>query len=135
MARPTKCRRICHMPVVQEFVPNRQDGQEPVILSMDEYEAIRLMDKEGMSQQQCSSRMGVARTTVQKIYESARKKIAEMLVEGRAIRIEGGDVELCQGSGCEDDECMKRCGHACYCGRHCCHHVNEGKAAHSCCGR
>ena len=62
MARPTKCRRICHMPLVQEFMPTGQLEDEPIILNLDEYEAIRLMDREGMSQQECSKRMGVART-------------------------------------------------------------------------
>ena len=54
MARPTKCRRICHMPLVQEFMPTGQIEDEPIILNLDEYEAIRLMDREGMSQQECS---------------------------------------------------------------------------------
>ena len=126
MARPTKCRRICHMPVAREFVPScQQEGDEPVILTLDEYETIRLMDKEGMSQQQCSVRMGVARTTVQKIYEMARRKVAAALVDGRILRIEGGDFQLCDGNDCLEQECFKRCGHGCYCGRHCCHHNQQ----------
>lgn len=122
MARPTKCRRICHMPLVQEFTPTGQPEDEPIILNLDEYEAIRLMDREGMSQQECSKRMGVARTTVQKIYEVARRKVADALVEGRPLKIQGGDFQLCEGNDCLERECFKRCGHGCYCGKHCCHH-------------
>lgn len=122
MARPTKCRRICHMPLVQEFTPTGQPEDEPIILNLDEYEAIRLMDREGMSQQECSKRMGVARTTVQKIYEAARRKVADALVEGRPLKIQGGDFQLCEGNDCLEQECFKRCGHGCYCGKHCCHH-------------
>ena len=65
------------MPLVQEFMPTGQIEDEPIILNLDEYEAIRLMDREGMSQQECSKRMGVSRTTVQKIYEAARRKVAD----------------------------------------------------------
>lgn len=122
MARPTKCRRICHMPLVQEFTPTGQLEDEPIILNLDEYEAIRLMDREGMSQQECSKRMGVARTTVQKIYETARRKVADALVEGRPLKIQGGDFQLCEGNDCLEQECFKRYGHGCYCGKHCCHH-------------
>ena len=122
MARPTKCRRICHMPLVQEFTPTGQPEDEPIILNLDEYEAIRLMDREGMSQQECSKRMGVARTTVQKIYEVARRKVADALVEGRPLKIQGGDFQLCEGNDCLEQECFNRCGHGCYCGKHCCHH-------------
>lgn len=122
MARPTKCRRICHMPLVQEFTPAGQPEDEPIILNLDEYEAIRLMDREGMSQQGCSKRMGVARTTVQKIYETARRKVANALVEGRPLKIQGGDFQLCEGNDCLEQACFKSCGHGCYCGKHCCHH-------------
>ena len=96
MARPTKCRRICHMPLVQEFMPT--------------------------GQLECSKRMGVSRTTVQKIYEVARRKVADALVEGRPLKIQGGDFQLCEGNDCLEQECFKRCGHGCYCGKHCCHH-------------
>lgn len=103
-------------------MPTGQIEDEPIILNLDEYEAIRLMDREGMSQQECSKRMGVARTTVQKIYEAARRKVADALVEGRPLKIQGGDFQLCEGNDCLEQECFKRCGHCCYCGKHCCHH-------------
>ncbi|MCD8145892.1 MAG: DUF134 domain-containing protein [Clostridiales bacterium] len=98
MSRPTKCRMICRFPQTLEFVPAAGGaGKEPVILTVDEYETIRLIDREGMSQEQCSQRMQVARTTAQKIYDTARKKLADMLVDGRPLKIEGGEYRLCCG--------------------------------------
>ncbi|MCD7843322.1 MAG: DUF134 domain-containing protein [Clostridiales bacterium] len=98
MSRPTKCRTICRFPPALEFAPAAaEEGNEPVILTLDEYEALRLIDREGLSQEQCSQRMQVARTTAQKIYDSARKKLADVLVEGRSLKIEGGEYRLCPG--------------------------------------
>ncbi len=98
MSRPTKCRLICRFPQTVEFVPVAGgEKEEPVILTVDEYEAIRLIDREGLSQEQCSQRMQVARTTAQKIYDSARKKLADVLVDGRPLKIEGGEYRLCNG--------------------------------------
>lgn len=113
MPRPKKLRMICQLPQNAGFVPERAcHGKRPVIMSVDEYEAIRLIDKEGFSQEDCGSYMEIARTTVQQIYTNARKKIAIALVEGRALKIEGGDYQLCNGQklhckcGCH---CQKRC--------------------------
>ncbi len=64
---------------------------------MDEYEAIRIIDFEGLSQEQCALQMNVARTTGQLIYNTAKHKIAEALVKGMSIRIDGGHVEVCDG--------------------------------------
>ncbi len=111
MPRPTKCRMVCRFPQTLEFIPAKKGGeQEPVILTVDEYETIRLIDKEGLSQEQCSRRMQVARTTAQKIYDSARKKLAAVLVEGRPLRIEGGEYRLCNGANlfCGIDGCCKK---------------------------
>ena len=110
MPRPTKCRRVCHFPENLEFLPGVDSDKEAVILYVDEYETIRLIDKEKMSQEQCSEFMQVARTTVQRIYESAREKLAAALVEGRPLRIEGGDFLLCDGRSddCKQAECFKQ---------------------------
>ena len=86
MSRPTKCRRVCHFPPSPGFFPiQKGEANTPVILTVDEYETIRLMDLEGLSQQECSQWMEVARTTVQRIYENARKKLA--LALGEAITV------------------------------------------------
>ena len=77
MPRKVKCRKVCHYPQTLEFLPqNNNAEQEPIVLTVDEYEAIRLIDRRGMSQEQCAAFMQIARTTVQRIYETARKKLA-----------------------------------------------------------
>ncbi len=111
MPRKVKCRRVCHYPQTLEFLPqNNNAEQEPIVLTVDEYETIRLIDRRGMSQEQCAAFMQIARTTVQRIYETARKKLADFVVEGRPLRIEGGDFRLCNGSstGCGCVDCFKQ---------------------------
>ena len=111
MPRRVKCRKVCHYPQTLEFLPQNNDAeQEPIILTIDEYETIRLIDRRGMSQEQCAAFMQIARTTVQRIYETARKKLADFVVEGRPLRIEGGDFRLCNGSstGCGCVDCFKQ---------------------------
>lgn len=99
MPRPRKCRKVCCLPNNDGFVPVR-GGEEltPIVLNVDEYESIRLIDREGFSQEQCGEYMRIARTTVQQIYAAARKKLADALVEGLPLRIEGGDFTLCSGN-------------------------------------
>ena len=98
MARPQKCRRVCCMPHTVEFAPvNTLQLKSPIKLTVDEFETIRLIDREGLSQEECGIQMEVARTTVQQIYTAARKKIADALVEGLPLRIEGGQYRLCDG--------------------------------------
>ena len=83
MPRPKKCRRVCDFPQTRAFLPeDPKSRDQAVILTVDEYETIRLIDKEGLSQEQCGDFMHVARTTVQQIYASARKKLADVLVDG-----------------------------------------------------
>ena len=110
MPRPRKSRNVCHFPKSLSFSPaESSEGTEPVILTVDEYETIRLIDREGFSQEDCGERMGVARTTVQMIYASARKKLSRMLVDGRPLQIGGGDYRLCDGAqNCGQTLCYKQ---------------------------
>lgn len=110
MSRPTKCRRVCHYPETLFFSPANAESHDAVVMTVDEFEVIRLIDKEGFSQAEASRQMGVARTTVQRIYEIARKKIADVLVSGFPLRIEGGDYHLCNGrdSTCPRQNCDKK---------------------------
>lgn len=111
MPRPRKCRKVCCLPVNDGFLPVRgEKGQQPVVLRVDEYETLRLIDREGFSQEECGDYMHIARATVQQIYTSARKKLADVLVEGRPLLIAGGEYRLCDGteSGCACKGCHKR---------------------------
>ena len=82
------------MPQVTEFLPRGAvpEAGESVVLQVDELEAIRLLDYRGFTQEQCAARMNISRATVARIYEEGRRKVAQALVEGRGLRIEGGDV-------------------------------------------
>lgn len=108
MSRPTKCRRVCYFPKILEFSPTGEAVGEPVILTIDEFETIRLIDKEELSQEECGAQLGVGRTTAQKIYDRARKKLADALVLGLPIKIEGGDYRLCNGTAdyCYKNDCF-----------------------------
>jgi len=99
MPRPKKWRKVCCLPEVNRFGPLYGSAEGYVIMSVDEYEAVRLIDLEGMTQEECSVQMNVARTTVQGIYDVARKKIADSLVNGKTLIIEGGEYLLCDGMG------------------------------------
>jgi len=111
MPRPVKCRKVCHFPKILEFLPaGGTEKKAPIVLTVDEYETIRLLDKEGYSQEQCAVFMQIARTTVQRIYENARKKIADALIGGYPLKIEGGDFKICDGqnSNCGLGGCYKQ---------------------------
>ena len=85
------------------FGPLGQGETDPKILKLtiDEFECLRLMDIEQLTQEEASQQMNVARTTIQRIYETAREKVARMLVEGAYLEIRGGNVELCTESWCK----------------------------------
>ena len=117
MARPRKFRKVCHFPRTLTFLPEgEQTTDNPVTLSIDEYETLRLIDKEGKSQEECSISMKVARTTVQSIYMMARKKVADAIVDGRPLIIAGGDYDLCNGrvEYCPRKDCFKKLLHGRY---------------------
>ena len=90
MPRPFRCRRIEQLPVYRSFSPDDITATENVLMSVDEFEALRLLDDEGLTQEACAARMNIARTTVTAIYDSARKKIADALVNGKRLLITGG---------------------------------------------
>lgn len=79
MPRPVRCRRIERLPVYRSFSPDDAAAAEDVGMTVDEFEALRLLDDEGLTQETCALRMNIARTTVTAIYDSARKKIADAL--------------------------------------------------------
>ena len=97
MPRPRKCRKVCSMPVSGGFMPVGLHGEGCVVMTVDEYETIRLIDHMGFSQEECGAYMHIARTTVQLIYNNARRKLAKALVEGLELQISGGDYQLCDG--------------------------------------
>lgn len=100
MARPRKRRRVCGMPNYRVFGPlNGNIDDEYIILSIEEYEVIRLIDLEGLEQGECAERMEVARSTVQRMYQEAKRKVADSLVNGKVLRIEGGDYIICNMEG------------------------------------
>ena len=101
MPRPMKWRKVCCLPASNRFGPlnTGTDGNSSIKMTVDEYETIRLIDLEGFTQEECSKQMNVARTTIQGIYTDARRKLAESLVNGRVLLIEGGEYRLCDGSG------------------------------------
>jgi len=90
MPRPTRCRRIERLPVYRSFSPDDAEAAESVRMTVDEFEALRLLDDEGLTQEACAARMNVARTTVTAIYDSARRKVADALVRGKRLLITGG---------------------------------------------
>lgn len=99
MPRPLKCRRVAFMPDVDFFKPAGVPMRdlEEVRLTVEEAEAMRLKELEGLGQQAAAEKMNVSRPTFQRILASARRKMAEALLNGRAIRIEGGNFRVSHG--------------------------------------
>lgn len=105
MPRPFKNRCINAQPLSVVYKPAGIPARELewVTLHLDEFETIRLLDHVGMEQEQAAAQMRVSRPTVTRIYASARQKIANALVQGQAICIEGGPVTQMpspRGPGC-----------------------------------
>lgn len=108
MARPFCCRLIATSPGCRLFKPAGIPAREleETVLLLDELEALRLADLEGLYQEEAALRMNVSRQTFGRIIESGRKKIARALVEGLAIRIEGGVVQMAEKRRFECRECQ-----------------------------
>lgn len=107
MSRPQRCRRICALPQTESFGPAGCDtATEQTTMAIDEFEVIRLLDLVGLTQEQCATRLGVSRTTVTAIYNSARFKMADALVHGKRLLIEGGHVKMCEhAENCNNPNC------------------------------
>ena len=101
MPRPLKPRAVRHDPAVVYFKPAgvRMRVLEEVALGLDELEAIRLADVEGLSHEQVGEMMNVSRATAGRILAQARRKTALALVYGLAIRVEGGTIETIEVEG------------------------------------
>ncbi|MFA7042765.1 MAG: DUF134 domain-containing protein [Bacteroidales bacterium] len=96
LPRPKQHRKISTPPIMLGYKPFgiQKSVLESVTLLYDEYESIRLLDYLGMNQEQAAEQMNVSRPTLTRIYEKARKTIAEAFVKGKMILIEGGEVSF-----------------------------------------
>ena len=94
MPRPPRCRQIDSYPDHWRFAPVDAECDEVLFMTLDEYETIRLIDRRGLTQEECALKMGVARTTVTSIYDRARRKVAECLVDGKTLQLVGGCYRL-----------------------------------------
>ena len=102
MPRP-KCRRnICGIPDKNYFKPRGIPtvDLEEIILNLDEFEAIRLADYEQLYQEEAAVKMNISRQTFGRIIEAAHKKIADVLINGKALKIEGGEVSIEETKPC-----------------------------------
>jgi predicted DNA-binding protein (UPF0251 family) len=108
MGRPKTCRRVRFLPDSRYFKPRGipLSALEEILLTVDECEAIRLADFEGLYQEQAAEKMAVSRQTFGRIIESAHKKVAEALVKGKALKIEGGEIEMAEMRKFNCSECQ-----------------------------
>jgi uncharacterized protein len=109
MARPRSPRSVSAHPVARLFKPGGVPGLRQIRMTLDEFEAVRLADLERLQQGPAAVRMGVSRPTFGRVLASARRKVAEALVLGRALRIEGGAVEPAAARRGRCPFCAHRC--------------------------
>jgi len=107
MVRPKCCRKIECSPDTKYFKPKGIPVVllEELILNLDEFEAIRLADYEGLYHKQAAIKMNISRQTFGRILEAAHKKIADALLNAKAIKIEGGDIEIVCGKKFKCSNC------------------------------
>lgn len=115
MPRSKKFRRIGYLSSLKHFAPIKNDinmedihPSTTVILTNEEFETIRLIDYKGYTQVECSKSMNIARTTVQQLYTDARYKLSLMLLEGKELFIEGGNIELVDDKKLEEEVGFKK---------------------------
>jgi len=95
MPRPCRFREIAALPEFYSFAPEENCSGESIIMSLDEFETIRLLDNSLLTQEECAKMMKISRTTVTAVYESARRKIADCLLNGKRLVISGGKWHVC----------------------------------------
>jgi predicted DNA-binding protein (UPF0251 family) len=102
MPRPKCPRHVCGIPDKNYFKPRGIPASdlEEVILTLDEYEAIRLADYEQLYQEEAAGKMNISRQTFGRIIEAAHKKIADVLLNGKALKIKGGEVAFDETKKC-----------------------------------
>ena len=114
MARPVKVRRVCEEPKYTRFMPVGSDKYDAVVLSIEEFEVMRHVDYQKMTHEECARHMAISRTTATELYESARAKIADSLINGKVLCIEGGNYKVCEGAaGCKALRGEAPCGDKC----------------------
>jgi uncharacterized protein len=109
MSRPTFCRHIAGMPDKNYFKPKGIPSSllEEVVLTLDEFESVRLADFEGLYQEQAALKMGISRQTFGRINKTAHKKIADVLIHGKALKIEGGEIIIKETKQLKCQKCCK----------------------------
>ena len=102
--RPRKARTVAALPKVSLFKPAGVPARllERRVLSVDEYEAVRLVDGEGLSQEEAAAIIGVSRQTLGRVVESGRRTLIGAIADGQAILIEGGTFDV------DPDTCARR---------------------------
>lgn len=118
LPRPQRNRKICRQPQYAAFIPVGKDSTDTVFLTLDEYEVLRWVDLERQTHEQTARQMDISRTTVTEIYESARSKLTDSIVNGKRLLIAGGNYRFCDGDpryGCTRN-CEKRFHHPLFMG-------------------
>lgn len=133
MPRPRCCRRIRCTPRAHTFEPAdlAPEKDEPVHLTLDEFEALRLADYEGLYHEEAARLMEISRPTFTRLISSARQKVAAMLVEGRSLFVKGGEIKMVEETNqrtfvCDDCGHKWQLAHGTGCPRECpeCHSPN-----------
>lgn len=110
MPRPKKCRKVGFIPCNDAFYPHVESVEE-VMLSLEEVEALRLADLNSMEQDACAGSMEISRGTFQRIIKVARQKVADAVINGKVIRIDGGIYKISEEHKCHRG-CRKFCHNA-----------------------
>jgi uncharacterized protein len=96
MARPEKNRKVCNPPKMYGFKPFGMTmcETEPVVIHFDEYESLKLVNYDNLSQDEAAEMMNVSRPTLTRIYNRALRKIAVAFTEGKTVFIKGGNIKF-----------------------------------------